>query len=115
MSANSATSDAAIIEEFDPIHRPDRFLHPMPPKPTQRLARDASRDVGQNVEAHLGSDLVEGLGREVGARRPRALDPDEIAGLYSKLPADHRSRGDLVLVAGWARCADSVGFAALAA
>jgi len=36
-------------------------------------------------------------------------------GFTSKLPADHNSRGDLVLVAGWARCADSVGFAALAA
>ncbi len=110
MSMNSATSDTAITEEFDPIHRPDCRR-----SPTQRLARDASIDVGQNVEAHLGSDLVERLGREVGARRPRALDPDEIAGLYSKLPADHHSRGDLVLVAGWARCADPVGFAALAA
>jgi hypothetical protein len=33
----------------------------------------------------------------------------------SKPLADHYSRGDWVLVVGWARCADSVDFAALAA
>ena len=49
--------------------------------------------VGQNVEAHLRSDLFEGFGQEVGAPHPR-LERSE--GVFDGLTADAHGIGHVV-------------------
>ena len=43
-----------------------------------RLADGAGHTLGQNVEAHLGSDLVEGPGQEVGGAHPSLEGPKRV-------------------------------------